>query len=1046
MIPPERYIEKQKLTKGHLCAITTDENDQKSLNGEAMKENLKKIHYKRILAAMLVAALIATGIYVPMKVNKKQAMAEEYKNTDAENAMENIVETVAGVKKVGDSGLDKEETVYIIADAAGNPTEIVASEWLKNLKGSDKIEDVSTLKDISNVKGYEEYKAGSNDSLTWDAKGNDIYYQGTPTTEVPVGVKVSFKLDGKEISPEELKGKSGRVEIRFDYENKTNEVIEINGEEEHVNVPFTMLTGLILPTDKFSNVEADNARLISEGNNVIAVGYAFPGLYQSLKYDDFKDNLPEDKKDKAEDLDISDHVVITADVEDFEMASTMTVALPDVLKEVSLTENIDTDEIQDDMDELADATDELIDGTSELLDGVYELKDGTSELRDGTSELRDAGRDIKDGTEDIYEATGDMADGARDIKDGICEAYGGTKKLYDGSKKLYNGTSTLDDGAEKLGDGVNQMVGMLSNNQKSMKTLQTLAETLTKYMQEGASGSGSGSKAGASSASQSVSDDAIKEGAEEQEKKLAESLIQMDRANDLALASVSQLSIDLQDSAISQNGAEDQQESSDFDEEELADDFLYSVRDTSEMYKTVSETVGHLVNVIEDRREELAEEKDGLEKELEELGEPDPKPEEASDDGSSEGEDDETSDEISSNEIEKNDTADAAEYYKNYYRDYYEKYYRIQVRLESLDDEESLLLEISEHLDEISLSVNGISEELAEEIDGFCEKREEKQDTQDEEESVSDNSATSLVQSVVDSYEANRQAKEAVWEVVYTLKLMNVIESSLTEEEEISSLALDAADMSSMTPEQFVAYLQTMDVVTRNQFLGQMLQDPSSRVQVAAILASLPASTRKALQISDAVMSGAEKVLSAAVASGAATLTSKFTSSSTKEKLSQLSAGAGTLMDGAGELREGAKDLKNGVWRLREGMRELDNGGVKLYDGALDLKDGAKDLDDGAGDLKDGIVELDDGAAELDDGVEELVDGVTELHDGVIEFNDEGIQKLIDLFGDNVTDMLDRIDEIQQVGAGYQSFSGKNSDAGGSVKFILKTEEIREED
>ena len=127
-------------------------------------------------------------------------------------------------------------------------------------------------------------------------------------------------------------------------------------------------------------------------------------------------------------------------------------------------------------------------------------------------------------------------------------------------------------------------------------------------------------------------------------------------------------------------------------------------------------------------------------------------------------------------------------------------------------------------------------------------------------------------------------------------------------------------------------------------------------------------------------------------------------------------------------------------------MRELDNGGVKLYDGALDLKDGAKDLDDGAGDLKDGIVELDDGAAELDDGVEELVDGVTELHDGVIEFNDEGIQKLIDLFGDNVTDMLDRIDEIQQVGAGYQSFSGKNSDAGGSVKFILKTEEIREED
>lgn len=1014
-----------------------------------MKENPKKIHYKRILAALLAAALIVTGIYVPMKAGKRQAMAEEYKNTDAENAMESIVETVAGVKKVGDSGLDKEETVYVIADAAGNPTEIVASEWLKNLQGSDKIEDVSTLKDISNVKGYEEYKEGKNDSLTWYAKGNDIYYQGTPTTEVPVGVKVSFKLDGKDISPEEIRGKSGRVEIRFDYDNKTDEVIEINGDEEHVSIPFTMLTGLILPTDKFSNVEADNARLISEGNNVIAIGYAFPGLYQSLKYDDFKENLPEDKKDKAEDLDISDHVVITADVQDFEMASTMTVALPDVLKEVSLTENIDTEEIQDDMDELADATDELIDGTSELLDGVYELKDGTSTLRDGTSELRDAGRDIKDGTEDIYEATGDMADGARDIKDGICEAYGGTKKLYDGSKKLYNGTSTLDDGAEKLGDGVNQMVGMLAGNQKSMKTLQTLAETLTKYMQEGALSKGAVKEAGSGSASKSLSDDTLEEDPEEHKKKLTESLVQMDKANDLALASVSQLSIDLLGSTASENGAEtgDQNESPDQDEEEIVEDFLYSVRDTSDMYRSVSETVGRLGSVIEDRREELEEESEELEKELEELGEPEPDNGEASDGGSGEDDDSvEMPENPSSNGTEKNDASDTGEYYKNYYRDYFEKYYRIQARLEVLEDEESLLKEISEQVEGISVSVNEIPEEFASRIDEFSKKADERQDAQNEEESVSDNSAASLVQSMTDSYEANRQAKDAVWEVVNTLKLMDVLDPAITEEEEVSSETLSAADMSSMTPEQFVAYLQTMDVLTRNQFLGQMLQDPSARVQVAAILASLPASTRKALEISDAVMSGAEKVLSAAVASGAATLTSKFTSSSTKDKLSQLSAGAGTLMDGAGELREGAKDLKKGVWKLREGMRELDNGGVKLYDGALDLKDGAKDLDDGAGDLKDGIVELDDGAVELDDGVEELVDGVEELHDGVIEFNDEGIQKLIDLFGDNVTDMLDRVDEIQQVGAGYQSFSGKSSDAGGSVKFILKTEEIREED
>ncbi len=69
-----------------------------------------------------------------------------------------------------------------------------------------------------------------------------------------------------------------------------------------------------------------------------------------------------------------------------------------------------------------------------------------------------------------------------------------------------------------------------------------------------------------------------------------------------------------------------------------------------------------------------------------------------------------------------------------------------------------------------------------------------------------------------------------------------------------------------------------------------------------------------------------------------------------------------------------------------------------------------------------------------------------ELHDGVIEFNDEGIQKLIDLFGDNVTDMLDRLDAIKKTGAGYQSFSGKRDDMEGSVKFILKTDEIKDDD
>ena len=172
-----------------------------------------------------------------------------------------------------------------------------------------------------------------------------------------------------------------------------------------------------------------------------------------------------------------------------------------------------------------------------------------------------------------------------------------------------------------------------------------------------------------------------------------------------------------------------------------------------------------------------------------------------------------------------------------------------------------------------------------------------------------------------------------------------------------------------------------------------------------------------------------------------------------KEGMKTLYTGSKTLSGGLDELDSGARTLRNGAEDLREGLSELSDGGVELYDGAVDLSDGAKDLDEGAEDLNDGVEDLldgvddlADGAEELDDGADDLLDGVEELHDGVIEFNDEGIQKLIDLFGDSVADMLDRLDAIHKTGAAYQTFSGKRDDMEGSVKFILKTGEIKADD
>ena len=110
---------------------------------------------------------------------------------------------------------EKEETVYVKAGADGSTDKIIVSNWLKNGDGAQEIKDESELSGIKNVKGDETFTQNGKD-ITWQAEGNDIYYQGETTKTLPVGVKVTYYLDGKEISPEELAGRSGKVRIRCD--------------------------------------------------------------------------------------------------------------------------------------------------------------------------------------------------------------------------------------------------------------------------------------------------------------------------------------------------------------------------------------------------------------------------------------------------------------------------------------------------------------------------------------------------------------------------------------------------------------------------------------------------------------------------------------------------------------------------------------------------------------------------------------------------------------------------------------------------------------
>ena len=222
-----------------------------------LKNRFKNKYMIRIVAGVLTVAVVSSSATVYNVYAAKSAQTETVESTetkiDTKDTKDTTKKTDTTAKDNSDDAEDtvgKDETVYVITDAAGNAKSTIVSEWLKNLDGTDTLEDVSDLKDIKNVKGDETFTQ-SGDSVKWKADGNDIYYQGTTTKESPVTTKITYYLDGKKIEPDKLAGKSGKVKIRIDYTN--------NEKDGDVYVPFMVISGMVLNED-FTNIKSNQRK------------------------------------------------------------------------------------------------------------------------------------------------------------------------------------------------------------------------------------------------------------------------------------------------------------------------------------------------------------------------------------------------------------------------------------------------------------------------------------------------------------------------------------------------------------------------------------------------------------------------------------------------------------------------------------------------------------------------------------------------------------------------------------------------------------------
>lgn len=443
-----------------------------------LKKKFTKKYVIRIIAGVLVVGMVGTGVSTAnvfaaktaqestesTESTEKDSKKSDTKDSDAESKLKDALDDSI---KFSEKEISKEETVYVLADSTGKERKVIVSDHLINDGNKDTIEDASDLKDIENVKGDETFKQSGN-KLTWQADGNDIYYQGTSTKEAPVSQTITYSLDGKEVKPEDLAGKSGKVTIRFDYTNNETVKTKIAGKEEEIYVPFAAVSGMVLD-DSFSNVKVTNGKVISDGKNNIVVGYALPGLKESLDVDD---------SDFDGDVSIPDYVEVTADVENFSLSTTMTVVM-NATNFISKDGDADLSEVDDMLDTLTDATDQLKDGSGELADGVDTLKSKMGEFKDGVGTLKNGIKDYTDGASTLSTGIGTLKSGVDTLAGSVPTLISGVGTLKDGSASAAKGASSLKDGAGTLKKGAKDVSTGANTLSKGASDLSTGANTLS---------------------------------------------------------------------------------------------------------------------------------------------------------------------------------------------------------------------------------------------------------------------------------------------------------------------------------------------------------------------------------------------------------------------------------------------------------------------------------------------------------------------------------------------------------------------------------------
>ena len=334
---------------------------------------------------------------------------------------------------------EKEEVIYVTLDASG---ELVSAYAVNSFPGGEITDygDYDSVR-VLNTGDEIEYKGGIV-NITTDAKR--IYYQGElKKVELPWDISLTYRLDGKAVTAEEIAGKSGEAEIRFTV-TQNEKCAGTFYDDYALQASFT------LPGDVFGDISAPDATVAAVGADRQLTYTLLPG----------------------EGID----TLITATAENFSLPAVSVNGI-----HLNLNVDVNSDGIKDQVGQLVDAasqlnsgasalysgSQELQTGASGLLDGSESLQSGIAELDAGVAELQDGLIVMRDGLNELYASSGDLTSGAGQVYSGLAQVEAALDALSVDTSQielLVTSAQALADGAQRAYDGAVALRNALSTS------------------------------------------------------------------------------------------------------------------------------------------------------------------------------------------------------------------------------------------------------------------------------------------------------------------------------------------------------------------------------------------------------------------------------------------------------------------------------------------------------------------------------------------------------------------------------------------------------